>query len=387
MNPKNKNLTFFEATALITGYGIGGGVLTVPYLTAKTGIIPMIVLLIVGYGISLLIHLMVAEIMILDNESSQLLEAFNKFLFTGKTGFLIWIFFLFSGISFYTTLSAYIAGGGKIFYELIGLPIELGHFLFYVIAGGVVLFGLKVLGMSEKYAIIGIFIIVAIFVIGSFRVPFSISTKIAVDYKDCLSLFGMIMLSFFALYSVPQAVDGLRWNLKLVPKAIILGIAINGLIIITITAITMGVSNTIDEVATITLGKALGTWANYAGNIFIVIAMLTSYWAVSFTLVVIIEERLKWSTRLAWLVSTLPSLLFVFFLTDSFLKLLELTAGSIGLMTAFIIIPLFNAARKKTTVTEPAWTLGVFGNRFFQVIIAIGFIIMGVGALRPWELF
>jgi hypothetical protein len=36
---KSKQLTVWEAACIVTGYGIGGGVLAMPYLTAKNGVI------------------------------------------------------------------------------------------------------------------------------------------------------------------------------------------------------------------------------------------------------------------------------------------------------------------------------------------------------------
>ena len=36
---EKQTLTVWEAACIITGYGIGGGVLAMPYLTAKNGII------------------------------------------------------------------------------------------------------------------------------------------------------------------------------------------------------------------------------------------------------------------------------------------------------------------------------------------------------------
>lgn len=39
MHMEKQTLTVWEAACIITGYGIGGGVLAMPYLTAKNGII------------------------------------------------------------------------------------------------------------------------------------------------------------------------------------------------------------------------------------------------------------------------------------------------------------------------------------------------------------
>ena len=45
---EKQTLTVWEAACIITGYGIGGGVLAMPYLTAKNGIIAAGLILLVA---------------------------------------------------------------------------------------------------------------------------------------------------------------------------------------------------------------------------------------------------------------------------------------------------------------------------------------------------
>ncbi|NIS37521.1 MAG: hypothetical protein GWN73_43810, partial [Actinobacteria bacterium] len=49
-----------------------------------------------------------------------------------------------------------------------------------------------------------------------------------------------------------------------------------------------------------------GGWAGGIGEIFVFVALLTSYWTVSLALADIIDERVDMGYRRAWLVATLP---------------------------------------------------------------------------------
>jgi amino acid permease len=384
MEDKQKKLTFIEATAIITGYGIGGGIMTVPYLTTKTGLPMMLLLLVIGFFVSLLMHLMVAEVMLRDGQNSQMVELFQKFILKKKPAIFTWVLFILIVFAFLVSLSAYIAGGGKILSGLFGIPLLWGQLIFYIISAGVVFFGLKVLGMSEKYAVLVILLIVGVLAVGAAMVPFSLSMETVGTYKDYLALFGMIMFSFFAIFSVPQIAQGLSWNKKLIPKAITLGVVINALVTLSIVVLTLGVSTTVDEVAVISLGKALGGWANIVGSVFVLFAMLTSYWSVSFALAVVVAERVKTSQRVSWLTATLPSFVLVLLSTQGFLDYMTMASGAIALLLAFMVVPLLNSSQRNGAVTNPEWHLGVFGSRIFQLIVIVGFIAMAVGAMKPW---
>jgi len=380
---QKKQLTFLEATAIITGYGIGGGIMTLPFLTTKTGLPVMFTLLGLGFFISWIMHLMIAEIIIRDGDNSQMVELFQKYILKNRPAIFTWIIFILIAFAFLASLSAYIAGGGKIIADIFGLPLIAGQSIFYAVASGVVFFGLKALGMSEKYGVFIILSAVLVFMGGCFSVPFSLKMEVLGGANNYLKLFGMIMFSFFAIFSVPQVAEGLDHNRKLIPRAITLGIAINAVVIFAIIIMTTGVSQAVDEVAIITLGASLGRWASITGSVFIIFAMLTSYWSVAYALATVVEERLKIAPRPSWLIATLPSLALVLVLSKSFLDFMELAGGAIALIVAFMVMPLYNAVRKSARVTNPDFKLTTLGTVAFQALVVIGYIAMAIGSVLP----
>jgi amino acid permease len=386
---EKKRLTFFEAASTVAGYGVGGGIMTVPYLASFSGIIPFIGILIVGYFVSVLLHLMIVEMMLRDDESSQMVEVLGKYLFRGRGGiFFTWLFFVLIIFGFYASLLAYISGGGEILMEILFIPERIGQIIFYLLAAGVVFFGLKAVGVSEKYGIITIFVVVSALAVITLANPFELDIAKMGDVKEGMALFGMVMFSFAAFFSVPQAVEGLSWNKKLAPKAVVVGIGITLVFILTITLLAMGASGgstaEVTSIAILGWGKALGFWPLYLGSLFILFAMLTSFWAISLALAVVLKERLNWSDRISWLFATLPCLVIALLKLTTFLGYIALAGGIIGVLIAILMIPAYLATRKHGVVKKPAWTMGVWGKGIFLIIVVLGYILMAVGsALSP----
>jgi hypothetical protein len=81
---KKSRLTTWEAACIITGYGIGGGVLSLPYLAEKTGLLWSFAILIAALLASYLLHLMIADLALKVSEGGQIIACLSQFLFRGK---------------------------------------------------------------------------------------------------------------------------------------------------------------------------------------------------------------------------------------------------------------------------------------------------------------
>jgi amino acid permease len=375
-----------EATCIVSGFGIGGGVMAVPFLAAKSGLGPMLLVVVAALLVSLLLHLIVAEIMLRAGQARQLVEVFQKYLVgPRRSPYLAWPLFGAMSLSFLGLVAAYVAGGGAILGELFQLPPLAGALCFYGIAAGVVFFGLKALGVSEKYGLLAMVLLLAALASG-LDGPRNLRLQAVGTYQDHLALFGMVMFCFMAIFSVPQVVEGLAWRRSLIPWAIVAGLGVNALVTVTVSLLTLaatGATGDIHEVAIISLGQALGGWARLVASVFVLVAMLTSYWSVSFALVVVIQGQTNWGPRQCWLLATLPSLLVVLLVSDSFLSLLQLAGGSVALLVAVMLVPLYRNVKRQGTAS-PQWGLGLLGSPLFQGLVLLGVAAMAVGTLQPW---
>ena len=376
---KNK-LTVWQSACIITGYGVGGGIMAMPYLAEKNGILMALAILVLSFIVNLIIHLMIADISIKSGGKSQIVEVFSKYLFTGKYQKPVTLlFFVIMALVMFTNLAAYISGAAEIISDLIGVPMLVSKLIFYAVAAIVVLFGLKAVGLSETVAVTVIFTVVG--VLGVFSL-FNINNPLYFGIgkpNHILAFFGMAMLAFSAFFSVPQAVKGLEADAKKVKKAVFLGLMNNLILMVVITVCALLSSTEITEVAMIGWSKGIGSWAQIAGSVFTVLAMITSYWAISLALADITEEQIKKDKRICWLIATLPSLLMTFLNLGGFMEFMRIGGGLIGILIAILVIP----AYRKSLKEEGDSTLGNKCGTAVQILIVIAQLLMAVGNVVP----
>lgn len=378
-----KRLTFLEAASIVAGYGIGGGIMAVPYLASLAGWASLLVVSVLSYFVSLLLHLMIVEMMMRDDKRDQVVELLNEYLFRGRFGpFFTWAFFGLCVLAFFGTLTVYLVGSGEIFKETLHFPLWAGEVIFYVVAAGVAFFGLKAVGLSEKFGVTAIVLVVIVLVaVTLVKLPFSFEGVKAVgEFKPILALYGMVMFSLFAFFSVPQAVVGLRWNPRLVPWAVAAGLGITLVLVLVISLVVMGVNKEVTKIAIVGWGMALGGWSMVLGQVFILLAMLTSFWSISLALAVVLQERLGWGEKSSWAVSTLPSLVVALVGFTDFLGFLRLTGGLIAVLVAVIMVPAYLSTKKRGPVKTPAWTMGRWASHVFLAVVIVGYILVIIGS-------
>ena len=373
---KNKQLTIVESACIITGYGIGGGVMAMPYLAQRNGCLMSLLILAAAFLASFILHVMIAELAVKSGGGSQIIEVFSRYLFQGKYKKVLTLaFFVIMALVLFTNLAAYISGAAEIISELLGISLWLSRLLFYAAAASVVLFGLKAVGVSEKLAVGVIFLLVgllACFAMLHIQNPLPVN---AGSITEGLAYFGMGMFAFSAFFSVPQAVSGLGGDGKKVRKAVFLGLLNNFILITVITVCALLSSAQVTEVAMIGWSKGIGSWAEMVGSLFTILAMLTTYWSISLALADIVEEQLKLSRRLCWVIATLPSLALTFAGLGGFMEFMRLAGGLIAILIALLVVPAFRKASR-----EPGDSLlGRWSGGWMQILIIIAYVLMAVG--------
>lgn len=374
---KNKNLTTWEAACIVTGYGIGGGVMSMPYLASRTGIVPAFLILIAAFAASFILHLMIADLSLKTDDGGQIISCLSKFLFRGKLKkFLTTLFFVLMTLILFTNLAAYIAGAEEIIVGLVAIPPIAAKILFYVVAAAVVLFGLKVLGVSEKVAVGIIFALVAVLAVASVFAPQHPLRIAGGSVPECLEYYGMAMFAMSAFFSVPQAVEGLDRDRKKIRKAVFLGLFNNFILISVITVCALLASKEITEVAMVGWSAGIGTWAQIVGGVFTVLAMITTYWSLSMALGAIVEEQFGWNPKICWIIATLPSFVLALLNIGGFMDFMTIAGGLISIIIAVMVVPAYMNARREV----PGSILEKTGGKLTSVIIIIAYILMCIGS-------
>lgn len=374
-----KKLTVWESACIITGYGIGGGVLSMPYLTERNGLLMALLILLAALAASYVLHLMIADLAI-KNGGGQIISCLSRFLFRGKLKlFLTVAFFVLMALNLCVNLAAYISGAEEIIVQLLPVSPFVAKLLFYALAASVVLFGLKAVGISEKYAVTVIFALVGVLAVSSFFAELHMPPAFGGSLNEGLAYFGMAMFAFAAFFSVPQAVEGLENNVKDIRKAIFLGMFNNFILIVLISLCALVASPQVTEVAMVGWSAGIGAWAEILGGVFTILAMLTTYWSISLALGSIVEEQTKLGSRLCWILATLPSLLLTMLNLGSFMSFLRMAGGIIGIIVAVMVVPAYRNARKDV----PGSILTKCGGTPTQIIIVLAYVLMGIGSVVP----
>jgi len=375
-------LTRWEATSLMVGAGVGAGIMAVPYLTERVGLAGLAIILPIAWAASSLIHLMLAEVLFRTGRDLQIVELMRLYVLRGRVGqWVLWAVFALLSVAFLANLAAYVSGAGEIVASLTSIPPRIAEVLIYIVSAGVVFYGLRAVGIAERFGALALVGLIAAIGLGAAGIPFRLRGGLTGSTSQWLALYGMVMYALWTFYSVPQVVQGLGPDRRGAVRAILIGLGINGALTAAVALIALGISDPVTQVAIIGISARLGSWAGVMGSLFIVFALVTSYWSVSLALADILRERTGISSRLAWLLATLPSLLLLWIGAWQFLEYLRLAAGATALVVAIITLPMYRQARLNGPVREPGWTLGRWGSPAMLALMLLALILMAAGSL------
>ena len=377
-----RQLTPLRATALMVGAGVGAGIMAVPYLADRVGPLPLALILIVAYVAATFIHLMLVEILLRTGRPLQVIELMRLWVLDrpGRRP-LLWLVFGLLSVAFMAALAAYVAAEAEIVSDATGLPEAVSQALVYAVSAGVVFFGLRAVGLFATAGVVALIGCVVVLVAGTLGATVDLDLGVRGTALDGLALFGMVMYGYYAFFSVPQVVKGLAPDGRAAARAVAAGLAVNGLLITLVAWVALSVSDPVTEVAIVGISDQLGPWAGGIGAVFVMAALLTTYWAVSLALADIIAERVAIGFRPAWLVATLPSLLLLYLGALGFLDWLQLAAGLTAIVIALVTIPMYVNARRGGKVTQPDWSLGRWGARPTLGLALLATVLMAAGSL------
>ena len=185
---------------------------------------------------------MIAELS-LNNKGAQFVECMKNELFKGKdtkaTKIVTWIIFALLGLSVIFNCTAYITGASSVLESWFNLPNWLSMLIYYVFAGFIVMFGMKVVGISEKissYVLIGVILLFGVvMMIAPSNGSLTLRTTDIAAYRVVLGLFSIVSFAMSAVMSVPTVVKGLDGDKNKIRGSIVLSEIINSILITILT--------------------------------------------------------------------------------------------------------------------------------------------------------
>lgn len=368
-------ITFWQGVAIIFGANIGAGILSLPFGARNGGFPALLIALVVAGFLTTASMLFVAEVALRTKEPLQLAGLARKYL--GNTG--SWLVFAGVVINGLGALIAYSSGSGSILSTIFGIPPALGSLLFFIPGVVVVWFGLKATGRSEQAITIAMLVLILALCAWTFVGPgINFSFISYAQPYFIIPIVNLAVFAFIAQYTVPELARGLaEHNPRALPRAIVVGMCATGflLALVPLAALGMMGPDGITEVVTIAWGQELGQVAFYAANIFAVLAMMTSFWAIALTLMKNIFDRFNWpSEKAPWyrlaslaLVAVPPFLIGVFNWAG-FVSALGYAGGFAGAIMSIVPVLMLHRARKFGD-QEPAWKAGWVSSPIVQFLL------------------
>ncbi len=414
MNRRNRSV--YKAAAVVAGNGIGSGVMAIPYYVLHAGTVGGIAAFAVAYIVSVLMHFMIATMVLrtmnTDNGhtgKADILDIFNKYLFKGRTGMIFrFAFFALLVVVLTANLSAYISGAAQIFTQLLPVNGTVVKVIFFVAAAFVILAGLGAVCTTEAVtvSVMGV-ILLLMLCFSAFHIKPGISIPAFGSAKEWAAAYSMIMFSFSAIFAVPQVVEYMtggserqgepvgaeeqgkekrytekkekeelkgykeqkeqkqREELKQhkqqyedsvnkIRRSIWLGLLINLVISFIVAACTVITSKEVTDIAIVGWAEAVGGTVRVLGSLFIVFAMLTSFWSIGLASADIVAGQTHIKRELSFVIATVPALIMTLILSNTFAEYLKLVGGAVAVIIALMAVPSYLLCMRDQTGEETA---------------------------------
>lgn len=340
-----------EAVSTLVGTVIGAGVLGIPYMIAKSGLLNGIILIILLGAALTILYLYYGEIILRTDKLHHLSGYAEKYL--GKWGKLIaTVSFI---ISMYGALVAYLFGSGAALTSIFGGNSLLFSLGFLAVGAVVIYIGITAVEKSEP--VLMVLVLVLIFAICTLNLNHIQPANLTgFNIETLLLPYGVVMFALLGTNAIPEMREELAGNEKKLKRCILIGMLIPVIVYILFSVVVVGVIGlsgfeALDEdnrIASVALVKYVGPLMGILGNLFALFAITTSFFSIGLSLKEMFIFDLNLKPGLAMLLTFLPPLIPFLFGLTSFIEVLEIMGVAVGGITAFLIVFIFWNTGKKS---------------------------------------
>ena len=374
------NLKSWDAIATLVGAVVGAGALGLPFVMARAGIIPGLTYIIVLGAAILALHLMVGEVALRTNGDHQL-TGYAR-LYVGKAAGRIMTLSMVVGV--YGALLAYIIGMGASLSLLLGGLPEIWMLVTFVVMGILLSQRLAIIEKSERYLSALKILLIVIVSIAAFTCGKWSSANLSPTQSWTIP-FGVVLFSLLGTAVIPEVREELKGNFRLMRPVLFwssgIVVAIYILFALGIVGVTGGSTS---EIATISLGSAMGLGIVILLDCFAVIAMASAFLALGEALKKTFEEDYGWRPWTAWAtVMAVPAILILLGL-HSFIDIIGITGALAGGLDGIVIVLMYRSARVRGkrkpeyVLNFPVWLQMAILAVFILSIIWVGLAIAGL---------
>ena len=330
---EKEKITPKEGLAILVGTQIGAGVLGLPYVAAKVGLIPATMILF-GIMFLLLFTAMIVLKLSVNMDGAQMSTITERIL--GKAGG--WTMYLSITIMSFGALLAYVAGMGNVFSQFFGINENLGALIFWIFVAFIIYRGLQTSGRVELlmyYIMLTLFIVV----MGMLVSYAKLSNGFYMNFAGIASMIGIAIFALGCHTVIPDVYKAIG-DYQKTKRVVVLAFLIPTLIYAFFMAVfLLAFGAKTPQIATQGLSEMYGYGGYLIGNIIPFIAITTSFIGIGLAQQSNTIEFLKMKKILAWSLTTIPPLLVYIGGIKNFADVLAF-AGDTGDMMSFIILPI-----------------------------------------------
>ena len=375
-----RNKKFFSGLSVLIGVIIGAGIFGIPYVIAKSGMIPGFFYFLILGGAILLLHLLFGEIVLRTKEKHRLVGFAQKYL--GKLGKTLITISTILGTT--GVLLAYLILGGEffkiVFSPLLDLSPSSFSFIFWLILIYFIFKGIKSISSVEIFTNSAFFLI--IFVVFCFLLPkINLENFVLIDLNHVVLPYGIILFSLVGFVGIPEMADILKTSeeRKSLKKIIIIASAIVIILYLLFSLAVVGVSgeNTSPE-ALSGLVPFLGQKVIILGALFGVITLADSFLVICLYFKnTLIYDFYFHKISASFVSSTLPLILFLIGFR-SFIGVIGFVGTILGVIEGIVILLIFKKI-KELGDRKPEYSLKI--PSFLLYLLAIVFILGAISQI------
>ena len=341
------------AISTLIGCVVGAGIFGVPYVIAKAGFLTGLLIIVILGIAALLVNLYLGEVSLRTKNIHSLSGLAKTYL--GNKGKVIMTLAMMLGI--YGGMTAYIIGEGEALSAIFPiLNSEIFSLVFFITVATLIYFGVKTIEKSEIILVPAIILIVGLIVFFCLG-DLNIENLKSFDFTKIFLPYGVILFAYSGVVAICEMREELQSKEKKLRGAIVWGSLIPAFLYLIFSFFVVSVSgNNTTEVATVGLGEVLGSHMVLIGNIFVVIAMATSFLATSFALKEMFLYDFKMSNFKAWLSTITIPFILAFSGYTTFINVLSFT-GAIATGSIYIMVVLMHAKARKMGNRKPEFSI------------------------------
>lgn len=336
-------LTLAQGVALIISGTFGAGVLGVPFVVARVGIVIGIIYIILLGLLMMSLNLLIGEVATCTKQELQIAGLARTYLGVwGGRIMAVLIYVMALGV-----LVVYIIGEGSSLAALFGGDAFMWSIIFFAVASICVALGLRMLKVAGLFLSLGLlFVIIIISVLSTPHI--SISYMQHYNFAYMLFPYGVILFSFSSTGVIPEAHALLNHKDGFFKKAIMIASAICISMYALFALVVVGVTGLeTTAIATIGLGNVVGKTIFVFGNVFAVIAMGAGFLMSG----VALRDSLQWDYKVpAWaapfVVCGIPFVIFIAGLRN-FIELIDIIGGVLVSIELIGVTLIYWRARQK----------------------------------------